>query len=69
MSAKEPGPLPQSSSKKHHENLPSVRRARPPVGWHKTVAQLPHSTTVWAWLNTVVMLKQPMKITEEIGKD
>jgi hypothetical protein len=25
---------------------PSVRRALPPVGWHKTVLQLPQSTTV-----------------------
>ena len=24
---------------------PSVRRALPPVGWHKTVLQFPHSTT------------------------
>ena len=38
---------------------PSVKRARPPVGWHSTALQLPHSTTVWLWLNTVVMLKHP----------
>ncbi len=38
---------------------PSVSRARPPVGWHSTAEQPLHSTTVWLWLNTVVMLKQP----------
>ena len=26
---------------------PSVKRARPPVGWQSTAEQLPHSTTVW----------------------
>jgi len=36
--------------------LPSVRRARPPVGLHKTLEQLAHSTSVWAWLKTVVIL-------------
>lgn len=35
--------------------LPSVRRARPPVGVHSTVEQLPHSTTVWECENTVVL--------------
>lgn len=35
---------------------PSVRRALPPVGWHRTVEQPTHRTTVWAWLNTVVIL-------------
>ena len=34
---------------------PSVRRALPPVGWQSMTEQLPHSTTVWAWLNTVVL--------------
>ena len=34
---------------------PSVRRALPPVGWHNTVLQFPHSTTDWAWLKTVVL--------------
>ena len=36
--------------------LPSVSLALPPVGWANTVLQLTHSTTVWAWLNTVVIL-------------
>ena len=35
----------------------------PPVGWLSTVAQLPQSTTVWAWLKTVVMAKQPGHLT------
>lgn len=34
---------------------PSVRRAFPPVGTHRTVLQLVHTTTVWEWLNTVVL--------------
>ena len=34
---------------------PSVSRALPPVGWQSTVEQLPQSTTVCAWLNTVVL--------------
>lgn len=34
---------------------PSVRRALPPVGTHSTVLQLGHTTTVWLWLNTVVL--------------
>jgi hypothetical protein len=29
---------------------PSVKRARPPVGWQRTLEQLPQRTTVWAWL-------------------
>lgn len=37
-------------------HVPSVRRALPPVGWHSTVEQPTHSTTVWAWLKTVVIL-------------
>jgi hypothetical protein len=36
-------------------SLPSVRRARPPVGVHKTVEQLPQRTTVWECENTVVL--------------
>ena len=34
---------------------PSVRRALPPVGVHSTAEQLLHTTTVWEWLNTVVL--------------
>ena len=30
--------------------------ARPPVGWQRTVEHPAHTTTVWAWLNTVVIL-------------
>lgn len=37
---------------------PSVSLAFPPVGWHKTVLQFPHSTTVCAWLKTVVLHKK-----------
>ena len=36
---------------------PSVSLALPPVGWQRTVWQLPHTTTVWEWLNTVVLPK------------
>ena len=36
--------------------LPSVSLARPPVGWQSTMEQDTHSTTVWAWLKTVVIL-------------
>lgn len=49
---------------------PSVSLARPPVGWHNTVWQLPHTTTVCEWLNTVVMLKHPWHLTsmkKELG--
>lgn len=52
------------------KELPSVRRAWPPVGWHRTAEQLPHNTTVWEWLNTVVMLKHPWHLTsmkKELG--
>ena len=38
---------------------PSVSFALPPVGWHRTVAQAPQSTTVCACEKTVVMVKQP----------
>ena len=37
---------------------PSVRRAFPPVGWHRMVLQAAHGTTVWAWENTVVLWNQ-----------
>ena len=42
---------------------PSVSLALPPVGWHSTVEQPWHITTVWAWLKTVVMVKQPGHLT------
>ena len=42
---------------------PSVRRALPPVGWHSTCEQPAHTTTVCAWLNTVVIVKQPGHLT------
>lgn len=38
---------------------PSVSRAFPPVGWHRTLAQEPHKTTDCACENTVVIAKQP----------
>ena len=28
-------------------DAPSVKRARPPVGWHRTALQEPQRTTVW----------------------
>ena len=42
---------------------PSVRRALPPVGWHRTWEQPAQTTTVWAWEKTVVMVKQPGHLT------
>merc|ERR1719238_2371630 len=42
---------------------PSVSRARPPVGWQSMTLQLPQSTTVCAWLYTVVICKQPGHFT------
>lgn len=45
------------------ENIPSVSFARPPVGWHKIVEHPAHTTTPWAWLKTVVILKQPGHLT------
>lgn len=42
---------------------PSVRRALPPVGWHRTVVQPWQMTTVWACEKTVVMVKQPGHLT------
>ena len=42
---------------------PSVSLALPPVGWHSTCEQPAHTTTVCAWLKTVVMVKQPGHLT------
>jgi hypothetical protein len=42
---------------------PSVRRALPPVGWHRTVVHPWQMTTVWACEKTVVMVKQPGHLT------
>merc|ERR1719311_1228261 len=42
---------------------PSVRRARPPVGWQSMTLQLPQRTTVCAWLYTVVICRQPGHFT------
>lgn len=42
---------------------PSVRRALPPVGWHRTCEQPWQTTTVWACEKTVVMVKQPGHLT------
>lgn len=46
--------------------LPVVTRASPPVGWHNTMLQPGHKTTVWAWLKTVVILTQPLIRREEL---
>lgn len=46
---------------------PSVKRAFPPVGWHRTVEHEPHRTTDDAWEKTVVMLKQPVGENEEVS--
>src|ERR1700712_2582189 len=42
---------------------PSVNRAFPPVGWHKTVEQPAQMTTVCACEKTVVIVKQPGHLT------
>ena len=60
MVATPPLPRPIYFFLKEH---PSVRRAFPPVGWQRTVAQDPQMTTVWACEKTVVMLKQPGHFT------
>ena len=36
---------------------PSVSLALPPVGVQSTAEQLLHTTTLWEWLNTVVLHK------------
>jgi hypothetical protein len=33
------------------------------VGWQRTVEQPAHTTTVWAWEKTVVIVKQPGHLT------
>ena len=48
-------PLHVESKPRCRCDAPSVRRALPPVGTHSTVLQLGHTTTVWLWLNTVVL--------------
>lgn len=42
---------------------PSVRRARPPVGWHSTAEHELHTTTVCECEKTVVIVKQPWHLT------
>ncbi len=37
------------------QNAPSVKRALPPVGVHRTAEQLLHTTTLCEWLKTVVL--------------
>ena len=47
-----------------------MSRALPPVGWQSIIEHEPQSTVVCAWLNTVVMLKQPGHFTsmkKELG--
>ena len=48
---------------KKKSSVPVVTRASPPVGWHKTMLHPTHRTTVWAWLNTVVIFTQPFRMT------
>jgi hypothetical protein len=42
---------------------PTVNLALPPVGVHSTVLQRGHITTLVEWLNTVVILAQPVHLT------
>ena len=47
-----------------------MSRALPPVGWQSIIEHEPQRTVVCAWLNTVVMLKQPGHFTsmkKELG--
>ena len=47
-----------------------MSRALPPVGWQSIIEHEPHRTVVCAWLNTVVILKQPGHFTsmkKELG--
>ena len=37
--------------------------ALPPVGWHRTVEHPAQTTTVWAWLKTVVILRREFLIS------
>ena len=37
--------------------------ALPPVGWHRTVEHPAQTTTVWAWLKTVVILRRGFLIS------
>lgn len=52
------------NSYSYHSNtatnyIPSVRRALPPVGWHKIVVHEAQTTTVSACEKTVVIAKHP----------
>lgn len=46
-----------------------MRRANPPVGWQSITLQLPHSTTVCAWLKTVVICDFETKSSQVLPKD
>ena len=61
LGARPARPLSQSALRRKEQ--PSVSRALPPVGWQSIIEQDPQSTVVCAWLNTVVMLKQPGHFT------
>ena len=43
---------------------PLVRQARPPIGWHNIVWQLPQTTTFWEWLKTVVLQSNKTNIAQ-----
>jgi hypothetical protein len=47
----------ESSLNNLRSDVPSVRRALPPVGWQRTEEQDAQRTTVWACEKTVVMVK------------
>lgn len=44
---------------------PSVRRARPPVGWQRTLEHEEQTTTVEACENTVVLRKRKTQVAGE----
>ena len=56
-----PSPLSQSDLRRNEH--PSVSRARPPVGVHRTAEQDGHTTTVCELEKTVVIAKQPWHLT------
>ena len=52
---KKPAQMPGLINRGRQLVSPSVSLALPPVGVHSTAEQLLHTTTLWEWLNTVVL--------------
>jgi hypothetical protein len=45
---------------------PSVKRALPPVGWQRTVEQLPHNTTVLACEKTTELKMLEITVKQKL---